>query len=336
MASMAGWRPVSEDGMEERLAAVEAEVAELRRQVAALVARLGEGTADPGTAAPRRQAASPGDPDEGLWAWMGKEALLPRVAAVSFMLVVALILRTLTDSGLLHKGVGSGLGMAYVLVLIAAGWWLYRKGGRLAPVFPTCGALLLFSIVFETHGHFAAVSTFWAYTILFVAEAVLIAMALAYRAGFLLCLATLGPGLVGMALDFPRPLFPYLGMLLLLVNLPAYLPAGRALCPSLRWSTLGLSLLFWLFWTFKVSVPATCGEPPLPYLHLSWFVPLLLVFWSLYTALLAWTVTRAQEPLGFFEGLVPLITSLGAAFAGQVAVATWYGGGPGAGLAALA
>jgi hypothetical protein len=118
-------------------------------------------------------------PQEGVLKKAGTGALLPRVATVCFIMVVALILRTITDSEIIDKQLGSLLGMGYATALILVGGWFYLKKSSLAPVFPACGLLLLFSIVIETHAthaRFQSLSTVMAYVILMAAGVVVPAM----------------------------------------------------------------------------------------------------------------------------------------------------------------
>jgi hypothetical protein len=179
-------------------------------------------------------------PQEGVLKKAGTGALLPRVATVCFALVFALILRTITDNGIINTQLGSMLGMGYAAALIIGGWWLYSRQSLLAPVFPACGLLLLFSVVLETHARFQSLSSVMAYCILFAAGAVVIAIGLRYRASLQLCIAVLGGGLVGMSIDFPYPLYPMLALLLFGGCVAAYIASRARLCPSLRWTTLGL------------------------------------------------------------------------------------------------
>jgi len=116
------------------------------------------------------------------------KTLLPRIATVCFLLVIALSLRTITDNQIINTQAGSVLGMAYAAILILFGWRLYGKKSRLAPVFPGCGILLLFSIILETHAHYESLSTMGAYTILFIAGATIFTMSIRYRASSLICL----------------------------------------------------------------------------------------------------------------------------------------------------
>ena len=72
---------------------------------------------------------------DGVLKKAGTGSLLPRVATVCFALVVALILRTITDNEIINIQFGSMLGMGYAAALIIGGWWLYSRQSRLAPVF---------------------------------------------------------------------------------------------------------------------------------------------------------------------------------------------------------
>lgn len=254
----------------------------------------------------------------------GTGSLLPRVAAVCFALVFALILRTITDNEIVNIQFGSLLGMGYAAALIIGGWLLYKKQSRLAPVFPACGLLLLFSVVLETHARFHSLSTVMAYILLLAAGTVVAIMGLRYRAPFQLCLAALGSGLVGMAIDFPYPFYPMLALLLFGGSVAAYIASREKICPSLRWTTLALIIVFWLFWAFKLNVPPACDEPTANLLHLTWFFPILFVFWAFYTVTNIYRLATDKEDLGFFESLLPSVVGVGAFLAAWSVTIPWY------------
>ena len=263
-------------------------------------------------------------PREGVLKKAGTGALLPRVATVCFALVFALILRTITDNGIINTQLGSMLGMGYAAALIIGGWWLYSRQSRLAPVFPTCGLLLLFSVVLETHTRFQSLSSVMAYVILIAAAAVVIILGLRYRASAQLCIAALGSGLAGMSIDFPYPFYPMLALLLFGGCVGAYIANREKLCPSLRWTTLGLAFVFWLFWAFKLTVPAACDEPTADLLHLTWFFPLLFAFWAFYTVTNIHRMATENEDLGFYESLLPTVSGVGAFLAAWTVTVPWY------------
>ncbi len=262
---------------------------------------------------------------EDVLSWAG-HALLPRIAAVCFMLVMALVLRTLTDGDFIGKFSGSVLGIVYAATLIAWGWYQYSKQGRLAPVFPACGLLLLFSVILESHTRFESVSTFWAYVLLVSASLPVVIIGLKYNSSMLLSTAVVGASLSGMAIDFPDPGFPLLGGLLLAANIASYFAFEKKVSPALRWLTLIFTVLFWMLWSFKLNVPLTRGVIPVDKLYLTWFVPSLFVFW-LFNLLIVWkNVIKGIVP-GFFESLLPTINSAGAYAALSVVVIPWTGKG---------
>jgi hypothetical protein len=261
---------------------------------------------------------------QGVLKKAGTGSLLPRVAAVCFALVVALILRTITDNNIINTQVGSVLGMGYAAALIITGWALYSRKSSLAPVFPACGLLLLFSIVLETHARFGSLSTMMAYIILLVAGFVVVLIGFRHRASSQLCIAALGTGLVGMAIDFPYLLFPMLAILLLAGNVAAFVAVRFRICPSLSWTTLVLTFLFWLFWSFKLTATPVCDEPTAKLLHLVWFFPLLFIFLIFYLATNLYRLVKDDEDLGFYESLLPTITGVGAFLAAWTVVVPWY------------
>lgn len=250
--------------------------------------------------------------------------LLPRIATICFLLVVALILRTITDNQIINTQVGSVLGMTYAAILILLGWRLYGKESRLAPVFPGCGILLLFSIVLETHARYQSLSTIGAYSILFIAGATIFAMSIRYRASTLVCLGVPGTAAVAMAIDFPYPIYPILGLLLLSAVIAASYAFKQQMCRYLRWFTLVLSVIFWMLWTSKINTLPTCAEPVAELMHPSWFFPMLFIFWGAYLTTVVLNVLKKDLQLGFFESILPTILAIGAFGAGHTAVCSWF------------
>ena len=125
---------------------------------------------------------SPGDASEELLSWVGKSALLQRLSTLCFLLVIALILRTVTDSGLIALRTGSILGMGYAAMLMFLGWRRYKSNNPLAPIFTICGAVLMFTIVVETHAHFESLPSVPAYTLLMLTGLGMAALSYLYRA----------------------------------------------------------------------------------------------------------------------------------------------------------
>ncbi len=263
-------------------------------------------------------------PKEGVLKKAGTGSLLPRIATVCFIMVVALILRTVTDNEIIDKQLGSVLGMGYATALILSGGWFYLKRSSLAPVFPACGLLLLFSIVIETHARFQSLSTVMAYLILIAAGVVVTAMGLRHRASFQLYSAALGSGLVGMTIDFPYPVFPLLAVIIFGGCVAAYIAWRAKICQSLRWTTLGLAMLFLAFWAFKLNMPQACDDTIAEILYLGWFFPTLLLFWVFLTVINIIRMATDKEDLGFYESLLPTVIGVGAYIAAQSVIIPWY------------
>lgn len=255
----------------------------------------------------------------GLW--------LSRLAATCFVLVVALVLRTVTDNGMVEKHLGSLLGSGYALALIAWGWRQYERRSRLAPVFPLCGVLLLLSIVYEAHAHFASLSNSAVYAILLAALLLALALGLRYRAPVLLYFGTLGPALVAVACDFPTVNAVWVAVFLLATALAGYLAERRRIDKALSWLALALVGIFWLFWGYKLSyLLHHNGLAGAEKLGLRFYLPLLALFWLfyLYNAL-AHLLARSQ-PLGVLARLLPTLTLAGAFGLARLVVAPWPGG----------
>lgn len=250
--------------------------------------------------------------------------LLRRIATVCFLLVIALILRTVTDNQIINIRIGSILGMSYAAILILLGWRLYAAKSRLAPVFPACGILLLFSIVLETHSRYASLSTEGAYLILSLGGATVFAMSIRYRASLLICLAVPGSASAAMAIDFPYPLYPVLSLFLLTAVVAASYAFKQRMCRYLRWLILGLASLFWLLWTSKMDALSTFAEAAQEAIYPGWFFPMLFTFWGVYLATVVLNVLKKDLQLGFFESIIPAITAIGAFTAGNTAVRNWH------------
>jgi hypothetical protein len=127
-----------------------------------------------------------------------------------------------------------------------------------------------------------------------------------------------------MSIDFPYPFYPLLALLLFGGGVAAYIANRKKLCPSLRWTTFGLIFTFWLFWAFKLNAPTTLDEPTADLLHLTWFFPLLFVFWTFYTVTNIYRMATDKEDLGFFESLLPTVAGVGAFLAAWSVVVPWY------------
>lgn len=261
---------------------------------------------------------------EGPPALFDTSALLPRISTICFLLVVALILRTITDNGIIDLQAGSYLGMSYAAILILLGWRLYAKNSRLAPVFPGCGIILLFSIVLETRGHFESISTNGAYLVLLIAGLSVFLISLRYRASNLIFLGVPGTAAAALAVNFPYPNYSVLSLVLLAAIIASSYAYKHLSCRYLRWLTLFVVCIYWLLWTTKMSALPRYSAEVVKSIDPGWFMPMLFAFWGAYLITSVLNVLKEDLQLGVFESIIPTLTAAGAIIAGYVALSSWF------------
>ncbi len=241
--------------------------------------------------------------------WAGSGSFLARLAAICFILVIALVLRTLTDSGIIGAKAGSMIGTGYAALLIAIGWKLLRAGSGLGPIFPVCGALLMFSLILETHARFAAYTTVTAYTILFFTLLPLAIMGRRYQRSLFPAVGLIGAACTAFALDFPVPFFPQLAFFLLAINVVAYLQVtGRA-----RWVQAvlyAMTITFWYLWALKLHAPMVKGIETTPEVALSWYLPMTLATVFILMGFSVYRSYQHGDALSLFDIALPTINVL--------------------------
>jgi hypothetical protein len=157
-------------------------------------------------------------------------------------LVVALILRTLTDNGIVNLKLGFIIGMGYAAGLTFMGWRRYRRADALAPIFTVCGTVLMFTIIVETHARFDVLPSAPAYLLLMLTGLGTAAISYVYPAPAPVAAGTLGMCIAGAAIDYPNPFFPHLGIVLLTANLLGFFAARAHKYSWLRWVMLLVTL----------------------------------------------------------------------------------------------
>ncbi len=251
------------------------------------------------------------DVSEEVLTWVGRTSFLPRLATACFLLVIALILRTITDSGLVDKLIGSGVGMGYAALLLAFGWYKYSKGSPLSPVFAACGALLMSSIVVETHTHFQSLPIVPAYLTLIVTGIGTAFISRKYNAFTPISVGILGMCFAGAAMDYPHPYFPYLSLVLFTANVLGYFAARMKQCSWLRWTVLVVSMIMLQFWGFRLGVTLRRAEEMPPELAVDWFLPVLSIFMITYLSLALLGIMRGKnEKISRFDLMLPTINVL--------------------------
>jgi len=318
------------------------QIESLSRRLADLEGRLAAGPpgqsvavaeARPGTivgpALPPRPGQPPGKPgagepdslsDEAI-RWASRASLFPRLATLCFLMVIALILRTITDNGIVNPLLGMGLGMGYAAALMVTGWSLYRQGSSLAPVFVACGAILMSSIVVETHARFRSLPLVPAYWTLMATGAGMAFVSRQFTVFLPVSVGTLGMCLAGAAIDYPDPFFPYLFMILLTANLLGYYAGTLKRCGWLRWTVLLVTLAMFLLWGMRLEAVAARKIAAAPALAPGWFLPVLaVVSVAFLTIALLGIVRSRREQVSAFDFCLPTINAVGSYLAARVVV----------------
>jgi len=243
--------------------------------------------------------------------WAGRSHLLTRLSTVCFLLVVALILRTVTDNNLINTLVGSVIGMVYAALLMIWGAFLYERKNALAPVLACCGACLMSIIVVETHTRFASLPLVPAYLTLIVTGGWMTFVSYRHHAFLPISLGTLGMCLAGAAIDYPHPFFPYLAMILFAANILGYFAAQLKSCSWLRWIVLLVTIVMLQLWAVRVGMALFNHLRPAAELAAGWFLPALGAFFLLFLSL-AWAgILRSEnEKISRFDFALPTVNVL--------------------------
>lgn len=250
----------------------------------------------------------PADISEEVLGWASRAALLPRLATLCFLMVIALALRTVTDNQIINTLAGSALGMGYAALLMLAGWHLYRRTSPLAPVFAACGAILMATIVVETHMRFQSLPLVPAYITLMATGIGMTVISYQFKAFLPVSVGTLGMCLAGAAIDYPHPFFPYLSMILWTANLLGFYAAGLKRCSWLRWTVLIVTLLMLQLWGFGLGAALTRHQQPAPGLAPLWFLPLLGFFVASYLAISVLGIIRSgSDRVSRFDFSLPTV-----------------------------
>ena len=255
--------------------------------------------------------AEPEDISEEILTWARRASLLPRLSTLCFLLVVALVLRTITDNNIINTLAGSALGMGYAAVLIGVGWYQYRRSSPLAPVFATCGAVLMSIIVVETHSHFQSLPLIPAYITLMATGVAMAVISYQFNVFLPTSLGTLGMCLAGTAIDFPNPHFPYLAMVLWTANVLSYFAARLKRCGWLRWTLLLVTVMMLTQWGIKLGIAVSRKEVPPAALAPSLFLPIIGAFAATYLGIALWGILRTGTTgVSRFDCSLPTINAV--------------------------
>lgn len=263
--------------------------------------------------------------EDDSWTHMGQTVFLPRVAAISFMLVAALILRTVTDNGMVGLMTGSMMGMIYAVALIAAGCFLYIRKSQLAPVFPVCGVLLLYAIIFETQNHFSSMSGQSGYLILLIVEIFILMVGIYCQSKGLLYVSVFASTVVGVAIGYANPLFFLMGLIILVNSIAAHAAESRKITTVLRWYTLLFAIFFWMLWAYKLNFALKFDPDRVAQLQPGLFLILISVYWLCYSWTSLWQTLSCGHTLGAFHHVLPAVVAGGSFFAVNAVLSPWVG-----------
>ncbi len=241
--------------LNERVAELESRVEALTASIKELQSSRGISTAEPvEKKAKSRKTDARGGTSEEILSWVDKSYILSRVATTSFIVAVALALRTAADSGTIDLQLGSFIGMLYALALIMYAWFAYREKSIQAPVFITWGVIILCAVVVEAHRVFATVPTEIAYVAMAVMGLVATIISRVNHVALPVFVGTLGMSFGSFAIDYPSPVFPYLVVILGLANLFATYATRLLRASWLRWLLFVLTLFMIQIWDLKLAI----------------------------------------------------------------------------------
>ncbi len=309
--------PQTPQQLEARLEELTAQVQSLNARVDQLSTQLNQavvGAPAATTAAPvaiREGAIAPEDASEELVKWMGQSSLLPRISALCFLLVIALMLRTVTDSDLLDDQIGAYLGMTYAGALIIAGWRLYARRSALAPIFTVCGAVLMYSIVVETHAHFESLPAMPAYFMIMLTGVGTAVISFRHHIPLPILVGTFGMCLAGVAIDYPHPYFPSLAMVLITANILGSYATRLQRCSWLRWTVFGITAGMLHVWGIKLAFAMSKSAPVPPQLAAGWYIPTVLLFAAAFLGTALFGILRSGDNrISKFDFCLPALNSL--------------------------
>lgn len=301
--------------MSRELPPLEQQILHLSEQVSQLnqrVAKLERSTTGSSAVAKQPNPPTPSPevktPNESLLL-VGSSSMLQYISVLCFLLVAALGLRALTDNGLLNLQLGSILGLCYSSALIIGSHLLYRHDKALAPLFSTTGALLMFIILVESYARFASLPMTIVYAMLAVTGIGMALISYANHVALPIIIGTLGMCLAGVAIDYPNPYFPFLGLLLWTTNILGYFATRLKRCSWLRWLLLLITHFMLQIWGLKLSGNLLKGGQA-EALAPGWFIPIVALIGLSFMIISLFGIIRSgEEKISKFDFSLPAINA---------------------------
>ncbi|MBW6509821.1 MAG: hypothetical protein K0A94_09790 [Desulfuromonadales bacterium] len=295
-------------------------VEELIQQVALLTVRVGQlenqtqlleqpmqQATDP-VIKPAKQTKSPALNEERSLLVSGS-SLLKHISAVCFLLVIGLGLRALGDNDLINMRLGTILGIAYASLLIGAGYALYRRASSMAPLFTIIGAILMFSVLMETHIRFSSVPVEIVYLLMAVTGIAMALISLDRKVSLPIIVGTLGMCWAAVVIDYPNPYFPYLGLMLWLSNILGFFASRIKRCSWLRWLLMLTTHFMLQIWGLKIS-GVLSGTATQQHISAGWFVPIVTLIGFTFVLISLFGIIRSgDEKISKFDYSLPAINA---------------------------
>ncbi len=299
----------SSNHVEKRIADLEEQVALLTQAVSELrSARETVSTPETAVKKPPRKRSVEGGPSEEILSWVDKSYILSRVATTSFIVAVAVALRTASDSGVVDLQIGSFIGMLYAMGLLIYGWFAYKEGSIQAPVYTLWGTLIMCSVVVEAHRVFATVPTEVAYLAMALTGLVGTMISRMHHVALPVFVGTLGMSFGSFALDYPSPVFPYLVIIMGLANVFATYATRLLRASWLRWLLLILTLFMIQIWDLKLNIYLSKLTPENLEFSVQGLMPSIGFLGLVFVAIsLLGVLGKVQEKISKFDVVMPVI-----------------------------
>ncbi len=241
---------------------------------------------------------------------LDSSSLLKNVSILCFLLVAALGLRALTDSSILNPQIGSILGTVYAASLIIVSHIFYRGSSPLAPIFSITGALLMFSVMVETHNHFATLPEEIAYTMLATTGIGMAIISYRHKVALPIIVGTLGMCFSAVAIGYPTPHFPYLGLMLWASNILGFFATRLKRCSWLRWLLLLTTHLMLQIWGLKLSGFMTYGQGKTEQLSPGLFIPVVTLIGFTFMMIALFGIIRSgDDKVSKFDFSLPALNA---------------------------
>jgi len=214
-----------------------------------------------------------------------------------------------------------GLGMGYAAALMVTGWYQYRRGSSLAPVFIACGAILIRGIVVETHARFKSLPLVPAYWTLMATGAGMAFVSRRFSVFLPVSVGTLGMCLAGAAIDLPASFLP----------LPLHDPADGQPPGVLRGDPEALRLASLDRASrnpghvpslgMRLAAVVAKKTTAAPTLASGWFLPVLAVLSVAFLAIALLGIVRSRDvKVSVFDFCLPTISAVGSYLAARIVV----------------